>query len=548
MYGRRRSRAVVRVHYDITHTSFFTSAHSPAPCATPVPPCRRSVSAVLPTSANASLDVAAARRKSTRTRAHPRRQTHWPHRRRKSPAHAIETHTGRAAAVKPTAPLIAPDARLPHPSIPRPQSRYLPTLSPRPHAPSPPPPDPSPRRKRRRTQGSSPPTSPSSPPCAKTGYIPTDSPTPRSPTPPRDPRAAHAAPPANPRAGMRARLRVVTWRDQAPLAPPTGPTSPPPATRLSRVPARCASPGCESRAAGRTHARPAPARSQRHRRGLARTHPDVPPLAQVPARIADPATATRPHSPAHPAPPRCVRRKSTRARASPPSTPLARAGDMRVDARDARSQRVPRALPAVKPRRPYKPLVHHTRPPPTGARQNARFYKSRAPQFYEARAPQLSRARTRATSTNKCANCGAQRAARRLGTRNAPPAPAPQDAAVFATAAVAPRRARPPRGRGQLELDRFDARANPLRARARLGSASVWGGRIESRRSRSRQLGLRVAREDARRAENGWRTWAAGCPRARRTRFVALHVRSPCARKAIYRGRAFLLARTKSVK
>ncbi|KAJ7086855.1 hypothetical protein B0H15DRAFT_844084 [Mycena belliarum] len=160
MYGRRRSRAVV----------------------------------------HASLDVAAARRKSTRTRAHPRRQTHWPHRRRKSAAHAIETHTGRAAAVKPTAPLLAADARLLHPSLDLnlatclrcvcATAAYIRTNScaalPTSPAPSPPPPDPSrpprasSRQRRERDSALMPPASRYLR-CAsaKTGYIPTDSATPR---------------------------------------------------------------------------------------------------------------------------------------------------------------------------------------------------------------------------------------------------------------------------------------------------------------------------------------------------------------------------------
>ncbi|KAJ7086843.1 hypothetical protein B0H15DRAFT_843972 [Mycena belliarum] len=162
-----RSRAVVRGRYDLRHTLLHVRPLPRTPRrarATPrVPPCFRSASAsaVLPTSANASLDVAAARRKSTRTRAHPRHQSHWPHRRRgRSSAAsnaqvAVDAGQGQGRAVKPAPPLIAADARLPHPSLDLntylryvcAPTAYIHTNScaalPTSPAPSPPPPDPS---------------------------------------------------------------------------------------------------------------------------------------------------------------------------------------------------------------------------------------------------------------------------------------------------------------------------------------------------------------------------------------------------------------------
>ncbi|KAJ7086839.1 hypothetical protein B0H15DRAFT_950352 [Mycena belliarum] len=244
-------------------------------------------------------------------------------------------------------------------------------------------------------RASSPPTPPT---CAKTGA---DSATPRSPSPPRDPprRARSAA-----RESTGRSARAAPGRD---VARPSAAG----ASHGPHVPA--------ARHKALAHAITPLALSQRHWRAR---------CADLHGRI-----PTSRHS-----------RKSPRA--SP--TQQQRLGRTLLRCRSpqvrSRTSAICASMPAM--RDPDKPLVHRTRPPPLempdpgGARQNARFYKSRAPQFYESRAPQLSSARTRATSTNKCATSKLKRATSKqtrpdtrppdvpaLATRR-PPARAPQDA------------------------------------------------------------------------------------------------------------------------
>ncbi|KAJ7086851.1 hypothetical protein B0H15DRAFT_344277 [Mycena belliarum] len=262
--------------------------------------------------------------------------------------------------------------------------------------------------------------------CARTGYIRANSPTPRSPTPPRDPpcRARSAARECTGRSARAAPGRDVARPSAAGVS--HGPHIAAARRKSTRAPPPLARNAIGADLRGRIptsrHSRKSPRALPTQQQRPGRT------LLPIPHRPV--AFAASPRARAHPRP-----QLHSRAPAICASMPAMRDPNESRAPYPPSNRAVPTSPQSTAPARPPSVEMRDPGVRPKSAfgsrraqLRNARFYKSRAPQFYESRAPQLSSARTRATSTNKCANFGAQRAARdtpsdasALATRRPPP-------------------------------------------------------------------------------------------------------------------------------